>query len=215
MWRCDSCGFWPNWAFRVCCFRCSQERSVGKMVDYLADATVQSWVKGTPLEGMHLASVRDGEIEAFRLFDIQNVGGMPPLVVPVTVQKDSLEALNAFAQEKIAYYMQQKGYTICDDYEFTLVKCIEKPKKGSGKTRNRVHNVTEATDADLPCVRIACLRKGDGWTNDRLVDMGGGSVQHRGITDSSGKKVTNLNKLFHSEWKVQVRKESYEAWLEK
>ena len=95
------------------------------------------------------------------------------------------------------------------------MKVIDKPKKGSGKTRNRVHNVTEATDADLPCVRIACLRKGDGWANDRLVDMGGGSVQHRGITDSSGKKVTKLDKLFHSEWKLQVRKESYEAWLEK
>ena len=25
------------------------------MVDYTGDATVQSWVKGTPLEGMHVA----------------------------------------------------------------------------------------------------------------------------------------------------------------
>ena len=113
-------------------------------------------------------------------------------------------------QAQISCYMDQKGYTLPENHEFSLAKCIEKPKKGSGKTRHRVHNVTEATDADLPCVRIACLRKGDGWANDRLVDMGGGSVQHRGITDSSGKKVTKLDKLFSSVWKVHVQKEPYE-----
>ena len=40
-------------------------------------------------------------------------------------------------------------------------------------------------------------------------------MQHRGITDSSGKKVNSLDKLFPSEWKVRVPKKTYDAWLEK
>ena len=77
----------------------------------------------------HWKSVAAGGIEAFRLFDIQNIGGMPAWMVPVTVQKNSVEALTEFVRTKIAYYMKWKGYKLPEDREFTLVKCIEKPKK--------------------------------------------------------------------------------------
>ena len=56
------------------------------------------------------------------------------MLVPTSVQKDSVNALNTYARTKIAYYMRMKGYKLPDYHEFTLVKVIDEPKTGSGKT---------------------------------------------------------------------------------